>query len=692
MIDEKRNQIFCDVIDDKDDENTVQFKWLDASGNEIKNNRNFRVEYPRNRKSSALVFRRFNNDLSGNFTCQVNVSGTQLSARKGVKVVNIRELFNCEKKLKLVESKDIKREHKIFNISVVEDHYFVIIKNGIQLKNSDYTIINNTILLLGDANDSLVAKYEIKLSFEKGETSFIENTIVLVHEKPKIKEPTKTKFNVEENTFFGVACNATGKPKPITKWLKYDKPIALNASLVFENISRQDEGVFTCIAENEIGTDSKSIKIRTFRRPYIEKIFPSTVKEGENTSLVCEAEGYPALNMSIALMNRASFTKSTLTIENYFRDKFRATLFLYNATRHDNGQYKCTVFHYHGNASNMTTLEVQFKPEVYTKNSKIVTWGNKQVAIHCTVSSNPTSNVEWRKNTTVFHKDNIIANNESIHKVTHRLTLKPNVNRQNESENIYGIYTCTATNTLGIEIAIVEVIEGFVPSKAENIVWRFVGHQLTITMNSHRENNVGVSKVILIIAKENKSDKFPKSPIIEKKDSGYCINVTISNLSISIPFTLTITLMNEVGESDETIVEIKEEMLTLPGAVTKASHTPVIIICVLVIVVLLALVDINVSVTYSRGLSFYLWNRFRNRERECFVNEKDESDRSRMRIRNLSNGNNRRTSQLNNEETSNENTVEYSKIRCQPIPPTPHDKPEDEPQLKFTESIIESPW
>ena len=95
-------------------------------------------------------------------------------------------------------------------------------------------------------------------------------------DQPLIITPLdNTSIVIHEGMSRTFACKATGYPIPTITWHRVSEPstdgVSMSenitggsgstADLVIRNASREDTGVYTCIANNSIGSDSRSISI-----------------------------------------------------------------------------------------------------------------------------------------------------------------------------------------------------------------------------------------------------------------------------------------------------------------------------------------------------------------------------------------------------------------------------------------------
>ncbi|CAL8129109.1 unnamed protein product [Orchesella dallaii] len=110
-----------------------------------------------------------------------------------------------------------------------------------------------------------------------GRASHIENLIVDLHIPARIAS-----FPVVRNTEIGkhcrLPCRTAGTPSPKVLWFKNNVALAAqgllkNGSLLISRVKDADEGVYTCRAENEHGSDEIEHRIIIKRRPSSIQIF-----------------------------------------------------------------------------------------------------------------------------------------------------------------------------------------------------------------------------------------------------------------------------------------------------------------------------------------------------------------------------------------------------------------------------------
>ncbi|XP_031551360.1 hemicentin-1-like [Actinia tenebrosa] len=111
--------------------------------------------------------------------------------------------------------------------------------------------------------------------------------------------------SVIENQTITLLCNATGKPIPNIRWMKngeyYDGSSSVSSSnnaLVFQQVAINDEGSYTCIADNGVGNpDKKLFTLLVKYKPKDTLLCPSKLDVCENKviKLSCTADAYPSV-------------------------------------------------------------------------------------------------------------------------------------------------------------------------------------------------------------------------------------------------------------------------------------------------------------------------------------------------------------------------------------------------------------
>ncbi|KAK6031599.1 immunoglobulin I-set domain protein, partial [Ostertagia ostertagi] len=161
--------------------------------------------------------------------------------------------------------------------------------------NKDNTIVN---LLSTNLDDE--GKYVCIAENSAGNTS--RTTHLHVGVPPRIVDNTKREV-VKHGEAAILRCEAMGVPKPSIAWMKDEQVIkkatedASNAqwnSLVFENVSVNDAGVYTCEAENWVGIAHKDFDLVVISAPAVQPDkMEFTVHPRKTAILACNVTGIP---------------------------------------------------------------------------------------------------------------------------------------------------------------------------------------------------------------------------------------------------------------------------------------------------------------------------------------------------------------------------------------------------------------
>ncbi|PFX21947.1 Tyrosine-protein kinase receptor Tie-1 [Stylophora pistillata] len=116
-------------------------------------------------------------------------------------------------------------------------------------------------------------------------------------EKPKIDNPS-VGISYNEGLSVNITCTARGKPAPNVKWLRKGAMLSSatkTASLTFANISRSDDGNYTCEACNSEGCEDIHIVLVINYPPKIQNATASSLTSwiGQTVTLKCQSDGVP---------------------------------------------------------------------------------------------------------------------------------------------------------------------------------------------------------------------------------------------------------------------------------------------------------------------------------------------------------------------------------------------------------------
>ncbi|CAL1264643.1 unnamed protein product [Larinioides sclopetarius] len=275
-----------------------------------------------------------------------------------------------------------------------------------------------------------------------------------------------------------------GDPPLRFHWLKNDLTFLPNndtvvqmfddsSILTFNKVSSSDRGRYTCIASNAASSANLTTQL-------IVNVPPQWTVEPKNISVVlgntiwmdCAAVGFPAPNI---LWKKMIYTESTAGDFTYVHSSPRAhrynngTLVLSDVEENDSGSYLCQASNSIGTGlSKIITLKVLVPPRFKNPyQSKTVTEG-RNISIACSAVGEPPIIIQWLRNTTLINDIN--NPRYSIIETSAKLQTHSEFQASNASRNDTGIYTCTATNNIGADEAVIRLTVQGIPDPPSNLI------------------------------------------------------------------------------------------------------------------------------------------------------------------------------------------------------------------------------
>lgn len=301
------------------------------------------------------------------------------------------------------------------------------------------------------------------------------NIRVEVDTPPKI-DSLQTEFNAIEDGKVTMTCSATGKPIPTVSWVKKDT-VDLSKEpgytvderagvLIIEQVSRDDHGMFTCVAKNIAGEDMKETKLNVVSKPKIKEFNSITAEKHGKAQLVCRVYAEPLPEIIITKKDsqrmfeaNQPYTDERIIIE-LLQEGFDMifTVTIKETVDEDDGFYNCDAKNIGGITSATAHLTVEHAPTFDEKEPMLVkSWEHNTINLTCVARSIPNATIEW-------------------YSETRDISLDPNIRtigsgpvsvlEVKTTGNIYYMeYRCKATNKLGVKELIFMIQQAFAPKE-----------------------------------------------------------------------------------------------------------------------------------------------------------------------------------------------------------------------------------
>ncbi|XP_022413014.1 intercellular adhesion molecule 5 isoform X2 [Delphinapterus leucas] len=179
--------------------------------------------------------------------------------------------------------------------------------------------------------------------------SAAKNVAVTVESPPQMDESTCPSHQtwLEGADAAALACSARGRPSPQVLCSREGAPRPQRL-----RVSRQDAGIYRCLATNAHGTDARIVTVGVEYRPVVAELAaspPGGVRPGGNFTLTCRAEAWPPAQISWrappgALNIGLSSNNSTLSVA--------------GAMGSHGGEYECAATNAHGRHTRRITVRV----------------------------------------------------------------------------------------------------------------------------------------------------------------------------------------------------------------------------------------------------------------------------------------------------------------------------------------------
>ncbi|GAA55160.1 hemicentin-1 [Clonorchis sinensis] len=261
-------------------------------------------------------------------------------------------------------------------------------------------------LTINGATKSDAGKY-ICQAEHRGGTSDAEG-FLHIHVTPKIRLDTDS-VTFKEGSALILSCSSEGTPQPKIVWLFNKAPLSvkepesprmtfqedfMESRLIIQPAKEEDAGVYTCLAVNSAGNDSRTITADFIAGPTVDKIELSTSSpvEGQPLTITCHVSGKPKPRV------RWDFNGSPVTPNSKIRiDEEEGKLKLLSAEQRMRGEWTCLAENSAGTARKSITVDIGHPPKFRLDMvpGKILAEFSMDTILACPVEGHPMPMVKW---------------------------------------------------------------------------------------------------------------------------------------------------------------------------------------------------------------------------------------------------------------------------------------------------------
>ncbi|KAG1651014.1 Fasciclin-2 [Nymphon striatum] len=316
---------------------------------------------------------------------------------------------------------------------------------------------------------------------------------VKVQVPPTITSPPEDVVAVETKEA-RMQCVAEGDPKPIITWLNEDSSdLQTNTDeytidqstgeLIIKSARKDQEGTYTCRADNSAGQREAKAKLTVVIMPKIEKFENLTVRQNDKAVIKCASSGDPPPKITIKKVGNDNPENNdrvmTSPAESEVDGWTVTQLTILNVSRSDDGLYSCVSENQGGQVELKGHITVQHAPLMYeTPSTEVVSWQENPLNMTCVARSIPNATIEW------WYNNGKLQSGSGGYKIFGNGPISV-LNIEKPTERDYGSYSCKAINPIGSNETRITLKEVFRPGRLmQAIISKITATTLTIKISS----------------------------------------------------------------------------------------------------------------------------------------------------------------------------------------------------------------
>ncbi|KAE8594570.1 hypothetical protein XENTR_v10019699 [Xenopus tropicalis] len=313
------------------------------------------------------------------------------------------------------------------------------------------------------------------------------------------------------------------------------------------NVSRADSGVYNVTCVNKEGKNSIVIRLDVQYSPTIRSLGDTEVDLGSDAEIACTADANPATDSMFQWRWLGDEERDLSALERKV-DGVIGRLVIREAKRTDAGRYECTVDN--GIPPSIKAdarLIVRFKPDIHkgVHLSKVAVPGDGKsvAALVCKAEGIPSVAFSWAKNGVSLDLKDPRYSEKTFHELSvHTSTLViSNVSAVKD----YALFTCTATNTLGVDSFTIQLVSTSRPDPPSGLrVIGFTHNSVTLQWSAGFDG--GAEQKFRVRYRWPGTDSHMYVDVFPPQETVF----TITGLKGSTAYNFSVNAINALGESD----------------------------------------------------------------------------------------------------------------------------------------------
>ncbi|XP_069812382.1 nephrin-like [Dendropsophus ebraccatus] len=405
-------------------------------------------------------------------------------------------------------------------------------------------------------------------------------------------------------------------------------------SLEIWNVSRADSGVYSVSCENKEGKNSTTVQLDVHYSPSIRSLVdPTEVDLGGRAELVCIADANPVRDAMFQWRWLGDEERDLSGLERQVNG-VTGRLIISDAKRSDAGRYECMVDNgIPPPVKADARLVVRFKPEiekgVHLGKVAVPGDGKSSTGLECKAEGIPNVAFSWAKNGITLDLANPRFLRYSV-KTSHELWIHRStlIIANVSAVHDYAIFTCTATNALGVDSFSIQLVSTSRPDPPTDLKILSVTHN-SVTLGWKEGFDGGVEQQFRVRYRMSGAESYMYVDVFPPQSTVF----TIIGLRGGMQYNFSVNAVNKLGDSDYadggavlTVITQVDPDVKVPDAAQPPAPAPEADGLPWKPYLFAAIgAGGAVLLLSNAGLVFWLVRRFRKKKKEGDAMKKDES-------------------------------------------------------------------